>query len=166
MNNIQKTADSGIMIVKFGFSGTRKGMSQNQKDFIFHIMKDKMGELHHGDCVGADAEAHDIAKVLGWKTCIHPPLDESLRAFKQGEIQYPKAPYKVRNKNIVEKTAILFACPLAFDGRGGTWNTIGWAKQLKRQFYIILPNGEIFHDDNPQPQKGLGVRDPKFILPN
>lgn len=165
MNNILEASKQHTMIVKFGFSGTREGMSANQKDFIFHLMQDKMGEFHHGDCIGADAEAHDIATMLGWKVCIHPPLDESLRAYKTGAIQYAKAPYKVRNKNIVEKTAVLLAAPKAFDGRGGTWNTIEWAKRLKRQFYIILPNGDIFHDDEPK-VKGLQVKEPKIIQVN
>lgn len=163
MNKIVEAVNANVMIVKFGFSGTRKGMSANQKDFIFQLLQDKMGEFHHGDCVGADAEAHDIATILGWKVCIHPPLDESNRAYKTGAIQYAKAPYKVRNKNIVEKTAVLLACPLAFDGRGGTWNTIEWAKRLKRQFYIILPNGEVYHDEKPEIQK---PKTSGIILPN
>ena len=146
---ISNSFHEGMMIIKFGFSGTRRGMSQFQKDFLFGLLQDKAGEFHHGDCVGADSEAHDIATALGYKVYVHPPLDESLRAYKTGAVQYPKLPYKVRNKNIVEKTVVLLAFPLEFNGRGGTWNAIEWAKRLGRQFYICLPNGEIYHDDDP-----------------
>ena len=30
--------------------------------------------LNHGDCVGADALAHDFAIELGLKVIVHPPL--------------------------------------------------------------------------------------------
>lgn len=146
LESVNGEAKSGL-IIKCGFSGTKEGMSQIQKDFIFHFLKDKKGEFHHGDCIGADAEAHDLAEVLGYQIVIHPPADESKRAYKRGWIEKPKLPYKVRNKNIVQSTAFLLAAPKQLTPQtGGTWNAIRWAKMLKRQFYIILPNGDIYHD--------------------
>ncbi len=37
-------------------------------------------ELHHGDCVGWDEQAHHIAQSLGLKTIAHPPSDDRFRA--------------------------------------------------------------------------------------
>lgn len=167
-NKVVTAFDQGMMIVKIGFSGSRQGMSATQKDILFNLLKDKAGEFHHGNCIGADSEAHDMATVLNYKVCIHDPLNQGSNwAGKRGALHYPPMPYKVRNKNIVEKTAVLFACPLAFDGKGGTWNAIEWAKRLKRQFYIILPNGDIYHDDLPKDNSLKSqIRQKGIILPN
>lgn len=168
-NKVITAFDQGVMIVKIGFSGTRKGMSQNQKDFVRSLLVQMHGEFHHGNCIGSDSEAHDIAEPLGYKICIHDPLDKGSNwAGRRGAIHYPPAPYHARNKNIVEKTAVLIATPLEFNGKGGTWNTIGWAKHFKRQFYIVLPNGEVYHDDFPQKEASLRdqIKSKGIILPN
>src|SRR5262245_53683963 len=38
--------------------------------------------LCHGDAVGADAEARDIAVTLGWKAVSHPSANEAWRAHE------------------------------------------------------------------------------------
>ena len=65
--------------------------------------------LHHGDAIGADAEVHDIAVELGCEIVIHPPTNETQRAFKSAtEIRAPK-PYLDRNKEIVCATSLQIA---------------------------------------------------------
>jgi hypothetical protein len=49
--------------MKIGFTGTRKGMSQHQKEqFVLKMFELDPSEFRHGDCEGADAEAHDIIR--------------------------------------------------------------------------------------------------------
>ena len=39
--------------MKVGFTGTRLGMSQNQKEqFVLKLSELDVHEFHHGDCVG------------------------------------------------------------------------------------------------------------------
>lgn len=85
--------------------------------------------LHHGDAIGADAEAHDIAIGLGCAIVVHPPAVETQRAFKAAaEIRAAK-PYLVRNKDIVRETALLIAAPAepVEQLRSGTWSTVRYA---------------------------------------
>jgi len=100
---------------------------------------------HHGDCIGADAQAHDIAVSLGCKVIIHPPDNARQRAFKSGaHIRAPK-PYLVRNKHIVRETELLIAMPSEFSEqhRSGTWSTVRYARRVGRAVRVILPDGTI-----------------------
>lgn len=52
------------------FSGTREGLTHTQRQALTAVMAsyraDGFTVFHHGDCVGADAEAHAIARRLGF----------------------------------------------------------------------------------------------------
>jgi hypothetical protein len=65
--------------------------------------------LHHGDAVGADAEAHEQAVALGWSVIIHPPINEAWRARKAASEERAPKPYLVRNRDIVDETELLVA---------------------------------------------------------
>lgn len=43
--------------MKIGFTGTRHGMTNQQKNQFFKIIinLNDLKEFHHGDCIGADA---------------------------------------------------------------------------------------------------------------
>ena len=63
-------------------TGNRYGMSDDAKIKLTDFIKNnKIDEVHHGDCVGADKEFHDICASNNIKIIIHPPIDEKLRAF-------------------------------------------------------------------------------------
>ena len=69
-------------------------------------------ELHHGDCVGADAAAHVIAKQMGWRVVSHPAhVNPSLRANMIADETRDRMGPLDRNIEIVEETSTLIACP-------------------------------------------------------
>ncbi len=129
-------------------------MSEDQKrsleENLLHFRQLGMVWFHHGDCVGADAEAHEIAARLGYKIAIHPPYDPSRRAFKQGDYLSPVDSYLSRNRKIVLNTSALFAAPHTMNenARGGTWYTVRFAKELGRPLYLLarIVKLELAHD--------------------
>jgi hypothetical protein len=51
--------------MKVGFTGTRKGMTPQQRvAFAELVITLRPTQAHHGDCVGADAEFHHGCKAL------------------------------------------------------------------------------------------------------
>jgi hypothetical protein len=126
--------------VKIGFTGTQIGMTDFQKAEFEKIISMYIGEFHHGDCIGADADAHDIAEK--YLTCvIHPPIKPEKRAFKKATIVHEKKPYLNRNRDIVNSCELLIATPkeITNQTRSGTWWTIRYAKKIKRKCLIIYP---------------------------
>lgn len=127
------------MKIAVGFTGTRKGMSENQKKQLSTVFRKTVENgdeivFHHGDCDGADAEADLIARNFGAKIHIHPPSDPKYRAFcyQEGDIQYEEKPYLVRDHDIVDAVKIMLAAPkdeTREEFRGsGTWATYRYAK--------------------------------------
>ena len=128
--------------MKIGFTGTREGMSQHQKEqFALKIYELNPSEFHHGDCIGADADAHDIIRAIfpHIKIVIHPPEKNTARAFKTGdEIRLPYG-YIVRDRHIVNDTDYLIGSPLtnAEVIRSGTWTTIRHARKTGKPHTIL-----------------------------
>ena len=131
-------------MIHVGFTGTRAGMTNAQWREVLGWLGDmKPGVLHHGDCQGADSQAHDLARELGWRIVIHPPADARLRAFCDGdESRWPK-PYLDRDRDIVNETSVMIAAPataVRVDGtRSGTWYTVGYAQRRGNPVRIALP---------------------------
>lgn len=117
--------------MKIGVTGSRHDRPQHTIARLRIILSDKGAtELHHGDCIGFDAQAHDVAKSMGIKTVAHPPDNDAARAFKDAdEVRAPKS-YLGRNKAIVSEVDYVVAAP---DGpekiRSGTWSTVRFAKK-------------------------------------
>ena len=123
-----------------GFTGTRIGMNVNQKmTFLKKLKLHNITELHHGDCVSADAQAHDLAEGLGIKIVTHPPSDDRLRAFKWSNEAYPPKPYIERNHDIVNACDILFVAPKSNEEelRSGTWATFRYAAKKGKDVIIL-----------------------------
>lgn len=129
-----------------GYTGSRTGMTDLQKLSLSKLLTDlRVQELHHGDCIGGDAQAHEIALSLHLRIVVHPPAEKRYRAFCQGahEVREPKA-YLTRNRDIVGETRYLIGAsvadrPLSY---GGTWYTINYARQF-RDAYVIWPSGAV-----------------------
>jgi hypothetical protein len=131
--------------IKYGFTGTRTGLNESQRNNIIkplesNINKGNIIEVHHGDCVGADKDFHDICVDFGIsQIIIHPPTDNKLRAnCKSDFINKPK-PYLDRNKDIVDQTDILIACPQTNieEQRSGTWSTVRYARKFNKTILLF-----------------------------
>ena len=125
-----------------GFTGTRHGMSESQKEqFIKELNNYKNIDFLHGDCVGADAEAHEIvSNISGSYIIIHPPVDEKHRAFCEGfSEKLPQLTHFARNRKIVDSCDLLIAAPLQDEPQqyGGTWYTIKYAQKKKKNVIIL-----------------------------
>lgn len=132
--------------LSIGFTGTRDGMTAGQKNELARILsglRERATWFHHGDCVGADAEADAIARRLGYKIAIHPPRDPKLRAFcaQPNDYVYDEEEYLKRNKTIVEHSFTLIATPKepVIVWRSGTWSTIRYARKIEKPVYLIKP---------------------------
>ena len=134
-----------------GLTGTRKGMTPQQKARVTTILR-RAGEFHHGDAVGADAEAHAIAKGLGVPIVRHPPVDEKERAKLSGGKVLPKKEYLARNKDIVDSSDHVIATPSGTKElmRGsGTWSTIRYATKTGTKLTIVYPDGTVEKRNHP-----------------
>lgn len=152
----------GVWGMKIGFTGTQIGMTDKQKECFIQIIKELKPktikhdeqqlpdslEFHHGDCIGADEDAHKlIQEHFPWVyIVIHPPTDDSKRAFCIGwhEMRAP-LPYLKRDTAIVMETNRLIATPKTTGEkrRSGTWATIRYSRKKKQNRYIIYPNGNV-----------------------
>lgn len=126
-----------------GFTGTQNGMRKLQRyEFRNFAFQYKPSEFHHGDCIGADAEAHEIVRLFlpECKIVIHPPLDPKKRAWCEGDVILPEKDYLDRNKDIVTVSTKLVATPneRIEQVRSGTWSTVRFARKTKREEDIIL----------------------------
>jgi hypothetical protein len=124
-------------VVKVGFTGTRKGMSEHQKMMLisklseimlFYGAADVQIEFHHGCCVGADVEADGIARNHNCKMFLHPSNDIKTRVHceEPGDVVYKTKPPLVRDQDIVDAVDFLIAAPRSDNRiqRSGTWTTV------------------------------------------
>jgi hypothetical protein len=119
-----------------GFTGTRQGMNDQQKEqlrLMLGIFAVAMGignptfrsrkEFHHGaDRDGADGEAARIAAECGFDPVPHPPKSHTAKHLLE------------RDREVVHVSDILVAAPLTDKEqvRSGTWYTVRRAHELRR----------------------------------
>ena len=133
-----------------GITGTRKGMTERQKDMLAHLIAvcvpHQFYTFHDGDCVGVDIEARRMAWDWTYKLIVHPSTATTRAFLKLGgeEFREPKPPL-VRNKDIVDECDLLVACPGGDheELRSGTWACIRYGRKVKRRTIIIWPGGEL-----------------------
>lgn len=103
--------------------------------------------FHHGDCVGSDSMAHELASLRGFDIVVHPPTDPKHRAHRIGDVEEDPRPYLERNHAIVDAVSTMIATP---DGeerlRSGTWATVRYARKRKRAIYIVFPAGNTSYE--------------------
>lgn len=140
---------------RVGFTGTRDGMTPAQKATVASLLERVAPRwCHHGDCVGADADFHHLAKAAGSAVMIHPPSDPKLRAGLVGDDIAEEKPYLDRNRDIVNASSILIATPKepTPQGKGGTWFTIGYARLQGKRVTIVWPDGTALIDGSGAPE--------------
>lgn len=126
--------------MKVGFTGTQQGVDANRLlRFKYFLSENAATEFHHGDCIGADEQAHTIARELGISIFIHPPFNQTKRAFCQGGTELPMKEYLARNRDIVDSTDMLIALPKTTieQIRSGTWATIRYARNVNKRIIIL-----------------------------
>jgi hypothetical protein len=137
---------------QIGFTGTRHGMTPPQRAAVAAILE-PLAEpggfvAHHGDCIGADAEFHDLCRELPQSfIVVHPgPLDDlPNQAGRVGDERRLPVPHMRRNKNIVMASTVMIAAPLevAQQPYGGTWRTIEMTRKAKRPLAIVWRDGAV-----------------------
>lgn len=127
-----------------GITGSRKGMTHAQYLRLEEVLADNASPfgntLRHGDCIGVDEEAHEVAKRLGYDVVIYPPTNPRLRAFCAGLLM-PAKPYLERNKDIVLDCELLIAIPR--EGSKGTLQCYGYATKRGRSRLLITEDGKV-----------------------
>jgi hypothetical protein len=135
-----------------GFTGTREGMTENQKQELYKQLLTYLGHaiwFHHGCCVGADAEAHEIAFSLNVMkfpythvSFVGHPCDISRMTAKM-VCESMHKPYRplTRNRKIVEECDVLIAAPRTINEelRSGTWATIRYARKAGKPVIVLEP---------------------------
>lgn len=131
---------------EIGFTGTRAGMTEEQKKvfrdmlILASVFTEASVRLHHGGCVGADEDAHHIAKEMGAKIVVHAPIN------KMGVFDYSDADeirdskeYLERNHDIVDESMFLAAAPKTKEEvlRSGTWATIRYARKQNKMIRML-----------------------------
>lgn len=138
-----------------GFTGTRLGCTSDQWVGVDRVLREVTGTrafvAHHGDCVGADAEFHDICLTIGRVTIeIHPGPISDLSAGCRGHVRHPVEPHMKRNAKIVAVSHIMIGAPPTDEPqeRGGTWATIRMAiramrNNTLRRLYVVGRGGQL-----------------------
>lgn len=135
--------------MRVGVTGTRMGMTFEQKPAFEKVLSDieEFEQFHHGDCVGVDAESHDIVRAISSdiEIVVWPPKKYRWRAFKKGEIIQKEHDYITRDHYIVDSCYMLIAGPNSMKEkiRSGTWATVRYARSKNKMITIIYPDGTI-----------------------
>lgn len=135
-----------VVPVVVGFTGTREGMTPAQRAEV-RTWLEGASEAHHGDCVGGDEQFHEDCLKAGVPVVIHPPENNTLRAWCKGAIRVEKAlPFLERNKEIVRASTLVVGAPKEMHEpppqRGqGTWSTIRFARNRDKGLQVVWPDG-------------------------
>lgn len=140
---------------KVGFTGTQHGMTEYQRGELMaylSLMVQRHGvlEVHHGDCVGADAEVDAICREFypEIRVVLHPPVLTLRRAFCWAPAEYIREakPYLVRDREIAEEVDELVAAPRVVREvrRSGTWATVRYARAAGKAVTILPPGPEAY----------------------
>lgn len=130
--------------MRCGFTGTRNGMTDAQLAWLSEILP-AGAPVHHGGCVGADAQMHHHALSVGSPVTVHPPINPRLRMpHDPRALWLPEKEYLDRDRDIVDATDTLLATPDGPPRAGsGTWYTIGYAVNAGKPVHICFPDGTV-----------------------
>lgn len=131
-----------------GFTGTRTGMSREQRKRVDRIIDELSPTLAvHGDCVGADDQFHDLCLDHHIPIEIYPCILLSQRANCKGALcVHPPRDPLLRNHDIVDRCDLLLATPKGNREvmRSGTWATIRYALRRGKKVRIVYSDGSFW----------------------
>jgi hypothetical protein len=136
-----------------GVTGTRHGLSIAQrkwfKDFLEH---NSANVLHHGDCVGVDAEVATEFSNQGSYIIAHPgnsrdawkaycPVNDLILTWREN---------LERNKTLADCSSLMLCFPLTETEslQSGTWFTIRYIRKQEIPFFVITPSGSVISNDS------------------
>ena len=131
--------------IHIGITGSRHGCTPTQWVGLVHELAKGIRRdvcFHHGDCVGVDAEAHQIAVRFGFTIVVHPPVVPMFRAYTSADERLREKPYLARNYDIVQAVRLLIVVPSgpeADNPRSGTWATYRMAVKAGVETAVIMP---------------------------
>lgn len=144
-----------------GFTGTRKGMTEQQKEAFHKVFNDRFrhaDSVRHGCARGADTEfaimisirSDKVRTVIGHPCNIKSEQDTTSILWCH-ELQ-PECPPLERNNDIVRLCHVLIATPAESveQRRGGTWYTIRQARKMNRHMIVIFPDGTTEEFNQPK----------------
>lgn len=126
------------------FTGTQRGMTTPQLSKFFDVLAGLLPDwFHHGDCIGADAQAHDAVRRTATLIHVHPCTLHGKRAWRIGDAMSIPLPPLDRNRVMVDESVTLIATPgqMVEELRSGTWATIRYARKQRKPVHIIWPDG-------------------------
>jgi hypothetical protein len=135
---------------KIGFTGTQLGMTDKQCFGVVALLElfnygehdDPIDEVHHGMCIGADAQFHDIVRGIDPQIkIIGHPIDSIKQAKLECDIVRPVKRPLARNRDIVIECDLIIATPHTAQEvqRSGTWSTVRYARQRNKDVRIFEP---------------------------
>lgn len=140
--------DEEHLIRRVGITGPRNGPNNNQYNWLRHIIDSLPSSchyFHHGDCFGVDEQGATFAKSAEFTIVAHPPLNTKYQQPNKSlnDTVLPPKDYLVRNHDIVNTVDLMLALPNTYNEvlRSGTWATMRYAKNTKRDMIVIWPNG-------------------------
>lgn len=136
--------------INIGFTGTRYGLTPQQSSrlfFLIHEYRTIVDFAHHGCCVGADEEFHEMCRILGFKIWGHPPTDKRWKMTdisSKGFYKLSEAnDFKTRDRHIAKAADIVYAAPKTMEPvpRSGTWYTARLAEKYGKKVVFVYPDG-------------------------
>lgn len=151
--------------MKLGVTASRRGLTDAQKKTARELIAglQDLTEMHHGCCVGGDCELADITLIVNSDTQIIAHPGQSARSGDNEWLDQPHLgaadevrPTKThfaRNRDIVNETDLLVACPgekwdwPEVPKHGGTAYTVWYATHNNRPVWVIYPDGTFIKSD-------------------
>jgi len=141
--------------MNIGFTGTKRGMTEAQKESVRYILDTKIKEKgedeviigRHGCCVGADNDFHNILREFpNVKIEGHPGTTGEYRAWCECDVLHEVKPFLERNHTIVDQSNLMIATPGEMNEvlRSGTWATIRYSRKMNKELFQVFPDGT-FH---------------------
>lgn len=131
--------------MRVGFSGTQDGMTDAQIEKVRELLwESEFKVAGHGDCIGADADFHDLSRERGLWIVGYPPFNYKKRAFCDFDEEKRPNEYLIRNRHIVDDAGSMLFTPRGFEEelRSGTWSTIRYNEKKEKPKVIVWPNGK------------------------